>query len=392
MFKPLNVTNDVYWVGAIDKDLRVFDIVMTTEYGTSYNSYIVKGSEKTAVIETAKDKFFDEFIERVKQVTDPEKLDYLIVDHTEPDHSGSVEKFLELNPDITVIGSVSAIKFLGEITNKKFNSRVVKEGDTIDLGGKTLSFVSAPFLHWPDSMYTYLQEEKVLFTCDSFGCHYADDRVFNDLIEGDFLDAYKYYFDCIMGPFREHVLKALDKVEKMDIDIVCPGHGPVLRKDLKKYFDLYRQWSVIEKGEYVVVAYASAYGYTKMLAEAVTKGIEEGGREVKLFNLEETPAAEVLAAVSAAKGIVLGSPTIVNDMVPPAASVLAGLNPTINKGLAAAAFGSYGWSGEAANNIQARFEQLKFKTPLPALRVMFKPSEEQYEQAVRFGRDFAAKL
>ncbi len=392
MFKPLNVTNDVYWVGALDKDLRVFDIVMTTEYGTSYNSYIIKGSEKTAVVETAKDKFFDEFIERVKQVTEPEKIDYLIVNHTEPDHSGSVERFLELNPDITVVGSVSAIKFLGEITNKKFNSKVVKEGDTIDLGGKTLSFVSAPFLHWPDSMYTYLQEEKVLFTCDSFGCHYADDKVFNDLIEGDFLDAYKYYFDCIMGPFKEHVLKALDKVEKMDVSIVCPGHGPVLRKDLKKYFDLYRQWSTVTKGDYVVVAYASAYGYTKMIAEAITKGVKESGKEVKLVNLEEMSTGDVLAAVGGGKGIILGSPTIVNDMVPPVAAVLAGLNPTINKGLTAAAFGSYGWSGEAAKNIQARFEQLKFKTPLPALRIMFKPSDEQYASAVQFGKDFAAAL
>lgn len=392
MFKPLNVTNDVYWVGALDKELRVFDIVMTTEYGTSYNSYIVKGSEKTAVIETAKDKFFDEFLERVSAVTDPAKLDYLVVDHTEPDHSGSVEKFLELNPDITVVGSVSAIKFLGEITNKKFNSLVVKEGDKIDLGGKTLSFVSAPFLHWPDSMYTYLEEEKVLFTCDSFGCHYADDKVFNDLIEGDFLDAYKYYFDCIMGPFKEHVLKALDKVEKMDIDIVCPGHGPVLRKDLKKYFDLYRQWSTVTKGDYAVVAYASAYGYTKMIAEAVAEGIKSAGKEVKLVNLEETPTADVLAMAGSAKGIVLGSPTIVNDMVPPVAAVLAGLNPTINKGLTAAAFGSYGWSGEAANNIQARFEQLKFKTPLSPLRIMFKPSQQQYAQAVEFGKNFAENL
>ncbi len=392
MFKSLNVTKDVYWVGALDKDLRVFDIVMTTEYGTSYNSYIVKGSEKTALIETAKDKFFDEFMTRLKEVTEPEKIDYLIVNHTEPDHSGSVEKFLDINPDITVVGSVSAIKFLGEITNRKFKSLVVKEGDTIDLGGKTLSFVSAPFLHWPDSMYTYLQEEKTLFTCDSFGCHYADDKVFNDLIEGDFSDAYKYYFDCIMGPFKEHVLKVLDKVEKLDVKIVCPGHGPVLRKDLQKYFDLYRQWSTVTKGNYAVVAYASAYGYTKILAEAVAKGIEESGTPVKLFNLEEATTAQVLGEVALAKGIVLGSPTIVNDMVPPVAAVLAGLNPTINKGLTAGAFGSYGWSGEAANNIQARFEQLKFKTPLPPLRVMFKPSEEQYNQAVQFGKDFATSL
>jgi flavorubredoxin len=241
-------------------------------------------------------------------------------------------------------------------------------------------------------MYTYLAEEKTLFTCDSFGCHYADDRVFNDAIDSDFTDAYKYYFDCIMGPFKEHVLKALDKVEKMDISIVCPGHGPVLRKDLQKYFDLYRAWSQPVKGEGVVVAYASAYGYTKAIANAIAEGINASGVKAELVNLEDVTTADVLAKVGKAKGLVLGSPTIVNDMVPPVASVLAGLNPTINKGLFAAAFGSYGWSGEAANNIQARFEQLKFKTPVPALRIMFKPSEEQYAQAVQFGKDFAAAL
>ena len=392
MFAPLNITDGVYWVGALDKELKTFDIVMTTEYGTSYNSYVVKGSEKTAVIETAKDKFFDEFLERLNQVTDPEKIDYLIVNHTEPDHSGSVEKFLEINPDITVVGSVSAIKFLGEITNKKFNSKVVKEGDSIELGGKTLSFISAPFLHWPDSMYTYLQEDKILFTCDSFGCHYADDRMFNDLIDKDFTDAYKYYFDCIMGPFKEHVLKALAKVDKLELAAICPGHGPILRKDIPKYLDLYRQWSTVEKGEYVVVAYASAYGYTKLIAQAIKEGLEESGREVRLFDLETAATSDVLSQVSAAKGLLVGSPTIVNDMVPPVASLIAGLNPTINKGLTAAAFGAYGWSGEAAININARFEQIKLKTPLAPLRIMFKPSEEQYAQAVQFGKDFAAAL
>lgn len=392
MFKPLEVTNNVYWVGALDKKLRVFDIVMTTEYGTSYNSYIVKGSGKTAVIETAKDCFFDEFIERVSEVTDPKRIDYLIVNHTEPDHSGSAAKLLELNPDITVVGSVSAIKFLGEITNKTFNKQIVKEGDTLDLGGKTLSFVSAPFLHWPDSMYTYLAEDKVLFTCDSFGCHYADDRVFNDKIEDDFTDAYKYYFDCIMGPFKEHILKALAKVEKMDIAAVCPGHGPVLRKDINKYFDLYKKWATVNKGEAVVVAYASAYGYTKRIAEGIAEGLKAAGREVKMFDLETAATADVLNEVYTAKGLVVGSPTIVNDMVPPAASLIMGLNATINKGLTAAAFGSYGWSGEAAPNIQARFEQIKLKTPLAPLRIMFKPSDEQYASAVQFGKDFAAAL
>lgn len=388
MYEPLEVQKDIYWVGALDRDIRTFDIVMYTEYGTTYNSYIVKGSDKTAIIEASKDKFFEEHMERIKEVTDPKNIDYLIVNHTEPDHTGAVEKILEVTPDITVVGSASAIKFLKEITNMEFKSMVVKDGDILDLGGKTLKFLSVPFLHWPDSMYTYVEEEKVLFTCDSFGCHYCDDKVFNDLIDGDFIDAYKYYFDCIMGPFKSFVLKALDRISDIEINTICPGHGPVLRKDINKYLDLYREWSIVNIENKVIVAYASAYGYTKKLAMAIAEGVEKTGLEVKIYDLETADKDEMLADVYTAKGLLLGSPTIVNDAVPPIWAALAGLNPTINKGLAAGAFGSYGWSGEAVDNIEGRFAQLKFKVPVKGLKVMFNPSEEQLQLGVNFGKEF----
>ncbi len=165
----LKVKDDIFWVGALDFDIRTFDVVMYTEYGTTYNSYVVKVSEKTAIIEAAKGKFFDEYLERLNTITSPEKIDYLVVNHTEPDHTGAIEKLLDINPNMTIIGSAFAIKFLKEITNKDFKSQVVKEGEEISLGNKTLTFLSVPFLHWPDSMYTYIKEDKTLFTCDSFG-------------------------------------------------------------------------------------------------------------------------------------------------------------------------------------------------------------------------------
>lgn len=392
MFNSLQVKDDIFWVGALDYKIRTFDVIMHTDYGTTYNSYIVKGSEKTAMIEAAKDKFYNEHIERVKTVIEPEKIDYLIVDHTEPDHTGAIEMFLDINPDITIVGTVSAIKFLKEITNKDFKNIIVKDGDTLNLGNKTLKFILAPFLHWPDSMYTYLEEDNILFTCDSFGCHYCDDKVFNDQIEGDFLDSYKYYFDCIMGPFKEFVLKALDKIEDLKIDVICPGHGPILRKDIEKYTGFYRQWSENEKTDKVVIGYVSAYGYTKKIAEKISEGVKAAGFEAKLFDLETEDKHNVLREIYTSKGLLLGSPTIVADALPPVWEILIRLNSVVNKGLIAGAFGSYGWSGEAIANIEQRLGQLKFKMPLSGLKILFNPSESQNNEAFEFGKKFAQSI
>ena len=388
----LKVRDDIFWVGALDFDIRVFDVVMYTEYGTTYNSYVVKGSEKTALIEAAKGKFFDEHLERLNDITSPEKIDYLVVNHTEPDHTGAIEKLLDINPDMTIVGSAFAIKFLKEITNKDFKSQIVKDGEEISLGNKTLTFLSVPYLHWPDSMYTYIKEDKTLFTCDSFGCHYCDEKVFNDLIEGDFLDAYKYYFDCIMGPFKEYIQKALDKIKDLEIETICPGHGPVLRKDLDKYIEYYRQWSKNEKVDELVVGYVSAYGYTKVLAEEVAKGAEETGIKVKLYDLEIADKSEVLANIGICKGLLIGTPTIADDTLPPVWDILVSLNANVHKGLKAGVFGSYGWNGAGISNVEGRFKQLKFKMPLEPLKILFNPSSEQKEQAYNFGKEFANSL
>ena len=392
MFNSLEVKNNIFWVGALDFDIRTFDVIMTTEYGTTYNSYVVKGAEKTALIETSKDRFFEENLERIKTVIDPEKIDYLIVNHTEPDHTGAVEKFLEINPNITVYGTVAAINYLKQITNKEFNSKAVKDGDTLDLGGKILKFISVPFLHWPDSMYTYIEEDKTLFTCDSFGCHYADEKVFNDKISGDFIDAYKYYFDCIMGPFKDFVLKAIDKISPLDIETICPGHGPVLREDLDKYINLYKEWSVVKKENKVVIAYVSAYGYTKKMAEKIAEGVKSKGIAVSLYDLETANKDKVMADIYTAKGLLIGSPTLVNDALPPVWNILTSLNPTINKGLLAGAFGSYGWSGEAVPNMEGRLNQLKFKMPAGVLKIQFNPSEEELSKCFEYGVNFAENI
>ena len=393
----IKAMDDLWWVGVEDHDLRVFDIVMHSDWGTSYNAYAVRGAEGVALFETVKEKFFDEYLQNLKEVCSLDEVKYIVVGHTEPDHSGSLEKLLELTPNATVVGSATAITFLKEIVNKPFASRAVKEGDTIDLGGRTLTFLSVPFLHWPDSMYTYIPEMKALFTVDSFGCHYADDRVFNDLIDGDFTEAYKYYFDCIMGPFKPFVLKALDKIKGLDIQFIGNGHGPVLRANIPHYLELYRQWAtpvVVPADERrVAIAYVSAYGYTKQLAGVIADALAEGGvKHVELYDLVECDLETARAAVQSADGFLLGSPTLVGDALPPIYEMLVGLNPIVHKGKLAGAFGSYGWSGEAVPKLTAQMQAIGLKLPVEGLKVRFKPSEAQLAEARQFGLDFAAAV
>lgn len=392
----IKAMDDIYYVGVLDKNLRVFDIIMHTQYGTTYNSFLVRGSDKTALFETAKDRFFDEYIGNIREVCDPDEIDYIVVNHTEPDHSGSLARLLEYAPNATVLGSATAIAFLKEIVNKPFPHRVVTEKDSVDLGGMTLTFIHVPMLHWPDSMYTYIPERRALFTCDSFGCHYADDRIFNDLIDGDFTDAYKYYFDNIIGPYANpHMLNAIKRIEGLDVCFIGNGHGPVLRENLDKYIGMYRKWSAPDENQpvYAAVAYVSSYGYTARLAEEIANGIREGGvSDVRLFDLVTDDKAEAAKAIAGSAGFLLGSPTILGDALPPVWEMLLALNPIIHRGKKAGAFGSYGWSGEAVGNLTDRMKQLKLNMPLPGLKVRFNPSERQLGEAAAFGRDFAAAV
>lgn len=392
----MELKQGIEYVGVLDRDLRVFDIIMETEFGTTYNSYVVKGSEKTALIETAKAKFWDEYLGKVQAAVDVKKIDYLVLDHTEPDHAGSAAKLLELNPDIEVIATSGAINFLSQIVNKPFKSRAVKEGEEIDLGGKTLRFMIVPNLHWPDTMYTYLPEDKVLFTCDSFGSHYCCEGILRSKVENEegYLRAAKYYFDNILGPFKPFMNKALDRVEAMDIDMICPGHGPVLDTGLQDFYKTYRQWSKIEnpnKEKTVVMAYVTAYGYTGMMAQAIAEGIRSRGVIVKSFDLVTDDCSGLSAELLHADGILLGSPTILGDALKPIYDLSTTMLPTIHGGKQAAAFGSYGWSGEAVPNLTQRLQQLKMKVS-DGLRLRFMPSGEELEQCRAFGEEFAAKV
>ena len=401
MSNTFKITEDLFWVGALDPNLRIFDIIMETKFGTSYNSYLLKGSDGIALFETVKEKFFDEHLDKIRSIVNLEDINYVVVNHTEPDHAGSVEKILEYAPNATVVGSTLAIKYLSEIINKPFKSKVVKDGETLSLGNKTLKFISAPQLHWPDTMYTYVIEDETLITCDSFGAHYCDERVLKSAIEDskedDYIEAYNYYFRMIMGPFKPFMLKALDKIKDLNLKYICPGHGLVLdHTNIEKFVNLYREWCQPTKREKqsIVIPYVTAYGYTEEIAKEIKRGIEASNFDVDIlmYNLVTADMNEVLNEIYQCSGLLLGSPTLLSDTLPQIWTILSSLNPVIHKGLPASCFGSYGWSGEALKNINERYKQLKFNVVCEPLGIVFRPSEENLKSAYDFGLEFANKV
>lgn len=398
------ICKDLYWVGVFDTELRVFDIVMNTPYGTTYNAYLLRGTDGVAVFETAKEQFSAEYIRHIKTILKPdEKIKYIVLNHTEPDHSGSLDALMEEYPDATVVATAVAHNNIANIAHK-FASKMKKVNATasleLSLGNYTLKFIPSPMIHWPDTMMTYVPELKTLIPCDFFGAHYCNKNLFNDEIlaknpeeEPKMWDAYQYYFNAIMGPFKSFVIAALNKIKDLDIQIVCCSHGPVLRSNLQAYADKYREWSAEPKRENVVViAYASAYGYTAAMAQAIKKGVESKGYAVRLVDLIPQTPADALKDINAVKGLLLGTPTLIGDAIPPVWQITMGLNPVIHKGLVCGTFGSFGWSGEGCKNIQERFKQLKFKTPLEPMICKFKPTVEILAKCEEWGAKFVESL
>lgn len=390
--KPTAIREGIYWTGVLDPDLRLFDILFPTEGGTTYNSYLVKG-EKIAVIDTAKGRCYDQFLSNVSSLVDPEDVDYIICNHMEPDHSGSLAAFLKEAKNARVVVSRTGEHFVSNILNADVNPLKMGDGDVLDLGGKTLRFVSAPFLHWPDTMFTYAVEDKVLFSCDVFGSHYCDELMFDDLV-GDFSGEFDYYYQSIMRPFKEKMLEAVDKIKDLDIEIIAPSHGPILRTDPWKYVTQYVEWSTPSPAESkkVLIFYASAHGNTKMMANEVAKGANIGGVEVELFDLTEIAPGDVLDLIETAQALIIGSPTINGDAVKPVWDLLSDLATIKLRGKVGAAFGSYGWSGEAVGMIEDRLKSLKFRIPEPGVKFTLVPTAEELKSCRDFGARIAGSL
>ncbi|ELS03892.1 putative flavoprotein [Xenococcus sp. PCC 7305] len=312
--QTLEIASNTTAMRCLDWDRDRFDIEFGLQNGTTYNSFIIQG-EKLALVDTSHAKFRQLYLDLLTGLIEPTQLDYLIISHTEPDHSGLVKDILDLAPQVTVVGAKVAIKFLSDMVHQPFNSLIVKNGDRLDLGaGHELEFVSAPNLHWPDTIFTYDYQTQILYTCDAFGMHYCDEPAFDEdlsLIEADF----EYYYDCLMKPNARSVIAAIKRIGKLELATIATGHGPLLKHHRTELVNRYQQWSQTQTKTETLVAvfFAEDYGYSEELAIAIAQGVLKTGVAVELVNLNDTELQFVRELVSQARGLVIGMPAQSNS-------------------------------------------------------------------------------
>jgi len=389
---------DIYSVGVLNPAMRVFDIIMKTEYGTSYNAYLVRGNKKNALVETVHVNFFDEYIANIESIMPVSQIDYVIVNHTEPDHSGSIAKLLQMNPNITIVGSMAALKYLENIANCDFQKMPVKDNDVLDLGGKTVRFMIAPFLHWPDSMFSYVEEEKVLFSCDFLGAHYCEPRMIDTRASypTKYESAFLNYYTAIFSPFKEFVLKGLDKIKDLPIDMIAPSHGPVLTDTIKTAMDKYQSWSAgyndALTSQKVAIIYVSAYGCTKKMAKIAFNVLEKKGFEPVMYDAIDYDTAFLAEEFCQSRAVMIGSPTINRDALKPIWDVLSSVDAIAQRGKKCAVFGSYGWSGEAVGMVKNRLSDLKMNVFGDGCRAIFIPNDEEIDKMHLYAEEFADSI
>ncbi len=391
--KPFLVKEDIYWLGVHDPKLGAFEVVLPTPWGTTYNSYLIMASKPT-LVETVEARFRDEYLEKLRSLVDPLEIKYVILNHTEADHSGAVPWVVDVAPNAEVVTSRAAGRHVHQLFHLEREVLTVGDGDTLDLGDRELSFISAPFLHWPDTMFTYSPRDRALFTCDAFGVHYCDENAAFDDEAGDFAEPYRYYFDKIVRPFKEKARAALEKLEGLAVDVICTGHGPVLRSDPGKYIDLYRKWSgePDERGEEPLAAvfYSGEYGNLAQMADQIARGLTARGLEPVLRDVTQASAAEIAKLLEAADGILVGLPAVAGEALRPVEAVLAAATAANVGGKAAAAFGPFGTRGEAVQAVESRLKELGANLLRPTLTVDFAPDEEVFQRCREFGVEFAA--
>ena len=377
-------------IRSLDWDRDRFDIEFGLHNGTTYNSFLIRG-EKTALIDTSHRKFESLYLEELKRLIDLTTLDYLIISHTEPDHSGLVKEVLNLAPQVTVIGAKVAMQFLENMVHQPFSSRIVKNGDRLDLGdGHQLEFVSAPNLHWPDTIFTYDAKTQILYTCDAFGMHYCNDHPFDEdpeLLEADF----KYYYDCLMGPNARSVLAAIKRMEKLDVGMIATGHGPLLHHHHHDWVNRYREWSQAQAKTDTLVAlfYCEDYGWSDELARAIAHGITKTGVEVELVDWNTTDTHEVRELVKEASGLVLGMPPQSDQAAHVVLStVLASAHPKQSVGL----FETGGTEDEPIYPLRNKFQEIGLTEAFPPVLVKEPPTPATQQLCDEAGIDLGQWL
>ena len=393
--RSVEILKNIFWVGVVDWNRRYFHgFTYSTHRGTTYNSYLIV-DEKTALIDTVYGSFAGEMIEKIKEVIDPSTIDYVVANHVETDHSGALSELLKVAPHATVVGTAQCQRGLQKHYFGDWKFQEVTTGDEINLGERKLQFIKAPMLHWPDSMFTYIEEEALLLPNDAFGQHIATSKRFDDEIDQNVLmdEATKYYAN-ILWPFSQLVIKKIEELQKLGlrIDMIAPSHGIIWRSNKMTIVESYLRWASGEAKRRVLVVYDTMWGSTEKMAKAIVEGISNKGVEAMLFRLPFSDRGDILKELLEAKGIVIGSSTINNGVLPtvaPFLEELAGLKP---RSKVAAVFGSYGWGGGAVKSIETKLGNAGIEIVAPSLTAQWVPDEDDLKKCIELGEAIATNV
>lgn len=390
------ISSSVTWVGKTDWELKKFHgEEYSTHKGSSYNSYLVR-DEKTVLIDTVWAPFAGEFVSKLQREIDLSDISYIVINHGEVDHSGALPELMKLIPDTPIYCTANAVKSLKGHYHKDWNFNIVKTGDKLSLGSKELIFVEAPMLHWPDTMMCYLTGENILFSNDAFGQHFASEKMYNDLVDQDELyhECIKYYAN-ILTPFSAMVQKKITEVVGfgLPVDMICPSHGIFWRDNPLQIVNKYMEWAANYQENQITIVYDTMWDGTRKMAEAIAAGVQQADPAVtvKLYNCSRRDKNDIITEVFKSKAILVGSSTINKGILSAVAGILEEIRGLGFKNKKAAAFGSYGWSGESVKMITEKLKEAGFQVSSDGLKVLWRPDEESEKQCVEFGRNFVSK-
>ncbi|MCX5704814.1 MAG: flavodoxin domain-containing protein [Candidatus Omnitrophica bacterium] len=391
----IKILDNLYSIGVIDWNVRTFHgHTYTTKRGTTYNAYLII-DEKIALVDTVLGSFSAELIENIKQIIPPEKIDYVIANHVETDHSGALPELMKLCSKAKVLGTQKCKEGLFKNYYENWDFQVVKTGDTLKLGKRTLSFLEVPMIHWPDSMFTYCPEDALLMPNDAFGQHFATSERFADEVDQCSLwdEAAKYYGN-ILWPLGVIILKKIEEVKKMGlpIKIIAPSHGVIWRKDPMQIVEKYVYWAKNSAMPKVVIAYETMWGSTEKMARKIADGILESGVSVKIFDVTTSDRTEIIKEMLDSKGFIFGSSTHDNSMLPSMAGFLEFVRGLTPKNRIAAAFGSFGWAGGAVKDLEELINRSGLTLAQPGIGIKYVPDEAESKRCYEFGKEFAAKI
>ncbi|MBI5417684.1 FprA family A-type flavoprotein [Candidatus Poribacteria bacterium] len=378
--KAIEIKKGIYWVGAIDWDLRDFH-GYTTLRGTTYNAYLII-DKKVALIDTVKDYLFDEMMARIKTIIDPSKIDLIISNHVEMDHSGCLPMIMDMiKPQAEIITSPNGEKGLKRHFKKSWNFKVVNTGNAINIGSRNIHFLTVPMVHWPDSMVSYIPEEKLLLPNDAFGQHIASSERFDDELPLDIIkeEAAKYYANIVL-PYGMQVNNALNALASFDINMIAPSHGIIWRSHIKDIIELYKKWANNVCDQKAVIVYDTMWGSTKKMAYTLKDIFEDKNIQCEMKNLKTNNISDIMTSVLSAKFICVGSPTLNNEILPTVSAFLTYMKGLAPKNKIGIAFGSYGWSGQSVGKIEEIMELCKFQIPLKGLKIQYVPDEAELDE------------